>query len=294
MHLRKAAPIACGKAHVTAGVMLLSLLAAGAAGAQTWKSHASTDAPDMLYRQHCVVCHGENGDGKTQAAEVLEPPPKDFTSQKTRNESSRAHIITVLNKGARTKDGKPTAMIAWKNHLSPEQIETLADYVIVRFMDGKVPMTEPLQAGGHQHKGHDHSGVSVKAVDYPYGLKPDAARGKSVYTAQCAACHGEQGDGRGNPARVGTSKPRNFHDAGFRDGANGFSLFSAVAHGRGHANAWAKPLSNQEIADASEYVLRTFVQPGKTDSHEHHADAHGGHGDAHGNHAVSHGKKGSK
>lgn len=277
--------------------MVLSSLAAGAAGAQTWKSYASTDAPDMLYRQHCAVCHGENGDAKTQAAQVIDPPPKDFTSPKTRNESSRAHIITVLNKGARTKDGKPTAMIAWKNHLSPEQIETLADYIIVRFMDGKLPMTEPLHGGGHQHKGHDHSGVSVKAVDYPYGLKPDAARGKTVYAANCAACHGDQGDGRGNPARMGTSKPRNFHEAGFREAANGFSLFSAVSYGRGHANAWAKPLNNQEIADASAYVLRTFVKTEDAGAHDHHADAHAGHAGhaaSHGDHTASHGKKAPK
>jgi len=68
-------------------------LAAGPVAEQTWKSYASTDAPDMLYRQHCAVCHGENGDGKSQAALVLDPPPKDFTAQKTRNESSRAHML---------------------------------------------------------------------------------------------------------------------------------------------------------------------------------------------------------
>jgi len=272
MHWDKAAAIAFRKGHLAAGAMLLaSWLVAGPVAAQTWKSYASTDAPDMLYRQHCAVCHGENGDGKSQAALVLDPPPKDFTAQKTRNESSRAHIITVLNKGARTKDGKPTAMIPWKNHLSPDQIETLADYIIVRFMEGKLPMNEPLNAGGHQHKGHDHAKVAMKAADYPYGLKADAARGKTLYATNCAACHGEQGDGRGNPARIGTSKPRNFQDAAFREAASGFALFSAVSYGRGHQRAWEKSLGNQEVADVSEYVLRTFVKP---DEHAHHAGAH--------------------
>lgn len=264
MHRDKAAAIARRKMHLAAGTMLLaSWFAAGAAQAQTWKSHLSTDAPDVLYRHHCAVCHGDKGDGKTLAQYALDPAPRDFTSEKARNELSRAHMIEVLNKGALTKQGKPTAMIAWKRHLSREQIETLVDYVIVSFMDGKVVPNEQVHAEGHEHKGHDHSAANVKAVDYPYRLKPNASGGKAVYAANCAACHGEQGDGRGTPARQDSIRPRNFHDADFREFANGFSLFSAVSRGRGHMPAWDKKLSNQEIADVSEYVLRTFVAPSR-------------------------------
>jgi mono/diheme cytochrome c family protein len=270
MHHVKVAGFTRRKTHLAAGLLLLaSWFAVGSAAAQgkQWKSHLSTDAPDVLYRHHCSVCHGVNGDGQTLAQYALDPPPKDFTSEKTRKELSRAHMIEVLKKGAVTKEGKPTAMIAWKGHLSSEQIETVVDYVIVKFMGGKVVPNDQVQVEGHKHEGHDHSAANVKAVDVPYGLKPNASRGKSIYAANCVACHGEKGDGKGNPARVASIKPRNFHDDDFRTFASGFSVFSAVSLGRGHMPAWEKILSNQDIADVSEYVLRTYVKSSHTASH---------------------------
>lgn len=272
MHQDKSAVGIRRKMIFAAGIMLLaSWVTAVPAEAQTrkgtsnWKSHLSTDAPDVLFRHHCAVCHGEKGDGDSLARQALDPAPRDFTSAKAKVELSRAHMIEVLNKGTVTKDGKPTSMIAWKDHLSPEQIETLVDFIIVRFMEGKAAQTENAQ--DPRHKGHDHG--KVKAVNYPYALKPNAAQGKSLYAANCAACHGEKGDGKGNPARVGTSKPRNFQSPDFAESATGFSLFAAVTNGRGHMPAWHKKLSNQEIANVSEYVLQSFVKPAQPEDHEH-------------------------
>lgn len=274
MHQDKTAANTRRKTYLAAAFVLLSAwLAAGMAGAQpkaeksSWKSHLSTDAPDVIYRQYCLACHGEKGDGQTMARYALDPKPRDFTADKARSELSRAHMIEVLNKGTVTKDGKPTSMIPWKEHLSPEQIEALVDYIIIKFMDGKA--AEKEDENDHRHKGHDHS--HVKAVDYPYALKPNASRGKTIYAANCAACHGDKGDGRGNPKRIGASKPRNFHDADFAEFANGFTLFSAVSRGKGHMPAWDRKLSNQDIADVSEYVLKTFAKP---DEHDHHSHKH--------------------
>lgn len=257
--------------QLTGAVLLAAWLAVGSAAAQTraqsttWKSQVSADTPDLLYRQHCAVCHGAKGDGQTLAAHALEPAPRDFTSKKARQELSRAHMIEVLNKGTVTDKGKRTFMVAWKDHMNREQIEAVVDYIIVKFMDGKAAPKDKVQ--DHRHKGHDHG--KVKAVDYPYGIKPGASRGKSIYAANCATCHGAQGDGSGNPVLPGSSKPRSFHDADFREFANGFSLFSAVSHGRGHMPAWDKKLSNQEIADVAEYVLQSFVKSDQDHSHSH-------------------------
>lgn len=269
MFPNKAASIAHRRRQLAAGAVLLATcFAAGSAAAQAtaWKSHLSTDAPDVLYRQYCLVCHGDKGDGKTLAQYALDPPPRDFTSEKARNELSRAHMIEVLNKGTRTSKGKPTAMVAWRDHFSREQIETVVDYIIVKFMEGKVAPNDQVHGEGHAHKGHDHSAANVKSVDYPYGLTPNASRGKPLYAANCQTCHGEKGDGRGSAVRTGLINPRNFHDADFREFASGFSLFSAVSRGRGHMPAWEKNLSKQDIADVSEYVLRTFVTPQSTAS----------------------------
>jgi mono/diheme cytochrome c family protein len=250
MHLHKIVPIARKKIQWLATFLgLLSWLAVGSVQAQAWKSDVSADEPDVIYRRYCSACHGTKGDGKGLGDFVLEPAPANFTSKEARKELSRPHMIEVLNKGTRKK-GKRTGMISFKDHLSPLQIEAVVDYVIVTFMDGKLASSNPV------HAGHDHS--AIKAVEYPYDLKPDASRGKSIYLANCQSCHGENGDGQGKPVPMGSISPRSFHDADFIASASGFSLFSVILHGRGHLPALQKTLPNQDIADVSEYILRTY------------------------------------
>lgn len=169
-------------------------------------------------------------------------------------------MIEVLNKGSRTKEGKPVAMVAWKSQLSARQIEAVVDYVIVTFMKGIVVPDDQLRAEGLEHKGHDHSTANVRPREYPYGLTPRIAQGKAIYAASCARCHGKRGDGRGNAALGGADKPRSFRDADFREFASGYSLFSAVSQGNGHMPAWENTLSNQVRADVAEYFLHTFVK----------------------------------
>jgi mono/diheme cytochrome c family protein len=258
MHPNKIVSVARRKIRLAATFLLLSSwFAVGSAQAQAWKSNLSADEPEVIYRHYCSACHGAKGDGKGLGDFVLEPPPENFTSKETREELTRAHMIEVLNKGTRKK-GKRTGMISFKDHLSPKQIESVVDYVIVTFMDGKLASNNPI------HAGHDHSVARLKTVNYPYDLKPDASRGKSIYSANCQSCHGEKGDGRGNPAQMGAINPRNFHDADFVESASGFSLFSTISRGRGHMPALEKTLSNQDIADVSEYVLQTYSQPRPT------------------------------
>ena len=244
-------------------LLLASWLAIGPATAQTrpGRAAASPDAPAVIFQNYCSVCHGEKGDGLSLARFALDPQPRDFTSEKSRKELSRAHMIETLNKGSRTKQGSPTAMVAWQSQLSPRHIEAVVDYIIVKFMDGQVARSDQVHAEGLAHQGHDHSTANVKSVDYPYGLVPNAARGKPIYAANCASCHGRNGDGRGKPAQIGAKAPRNFRAADFREFASGFSMFSAISRGAGHPSEWDKPLQNQDIADVAEYVLQTFVKP---------------------------------
>ena len=244
-------------------VVLASWFAIGPTAAQTrpGRAAASPEAPAVIFQNYCSVCHGEKGDGMSLARFALDPQPRDFTSEKSRKELSRAHMIETLNKGSRTKQGSPTAMVAWGSQLSDRHIEAVVDYIIVRFMEGQVARSDQVQAEGLAHQGHDHSTAHIKTVDYPYGLVPNAARGKPIYAANCASCHGRNGDGRGKPAQIGAKAPRNFRAADFREFASGFSMFSAISRNAGHPSEWDKPLQNQDIADVAEYVLQTYVKP---------------------------------
>ncbi len=243
--------------------ILLALLAgvASALAAETrgTREPATADRPDIIFRNYCSVCHGEKGDGKSFARFALDPPPADFTSAKTRAKLSRAHMLETVRKGAPGEKGRGTAMVSRSKQLRPEQIEAVVDYVIVKFMDGKVALNAPAKSDDPSHKGHDHS--NTKHVDYPYGLSGSPERGKAVYQSSCANCHGERGDGKGREAAERSLRPRNFRDADFREFASGFSLYSAVARGGGAMPEFEKTMPRQSIADVSEYVLREFIKP---------------------------------
>jgi mono/diheme cytochrome c family protein len=243
-------------------VLFASLLFASAASAQSarpgTRPPAPLDRPDQIFANYCSVCHGEKGDGNSRAKHSLNPPPADFTSDQIRGKISRTHMIETVKKGARTTDGRPTAMQSWTKQLSEEQIEAVVDYVIVRFMNGRVA-ADDSQMDPRKHVGHDHA--HAKHVDYPFGLKASAERGKSVYAANCAGCHGEKGNGKGEVALGRKLEPRSFQEREFREQATGFSLYSAVMRGNAHMPELEKALGRQEIADVSEYVLKEFVKP---------------------------------
>jgi len=87
-------------------VCLIVLLAcfSGSVIAQT----AEID-PVRDYHDHCSVCHGETGDGKSHAMAGLVPPPLDFTTIGLESTLDRQRMINAV------ANGKPgTAMSAWK------------------------------------------------------------------------------------------------------------------------------------------------------------------------------------
>ena len=97
----------------------------------------------------------------------------------------------------------------------------------------------------------------------PNGLKGDPKRGGAFYLANCATCHGAQGDGAGPRAYFINPKPRNFLEATSRARFNRVALYAAVSEGRNGSEmpAWKQVATAQQMADVSEYVFRTFVQP---------------------------------
>ncbi|MDX2031329.1 MAG: copper-binding protein [Blastocatellia bacterium] len=64
------------------------------AGATTGKGALAydEDAARTLFNQRCVVCHGEDGKGKTELAAALAPPPRDLTESKLSLEAVLAYL----------------------------------------------------------------------------------------------------------------------------------------------------------------------------------------------------------
>lgn len=105
--------------------------------------------------------------------------------------------------------------------------------------------------------------VSDMQLPMPMGLKGDFAKGATFFIHNCATCHGAKGDGNGPRAYFITPPPRNFLLDTSRKRLNRPVIFEAVTNGRLGTNmpAWSKVLSNQEIADVTEFVFQNFIQP---------------------------------
>ncbi|NGZ05975.1 MAG: c-type cytochrome [Magnetococcales bacterium] len=258
----------------------------------------------QIYAKNCSVCHGDRGDTAVWAQSGLTPAPRNFTTDTARKELSKDRMIFSITYGR-----SETAMPAWNERLTGDEIRAVADYIRAAFMfpDGQVP-DQPAQAGQPADpKAHDHAAhFDLKSMQEPMPekLQADLSWGKQFYEKNCATCHGKDGDGQGPRSSFINPKPRNFRHTASQHKMNRPHLFEIITNGtpRSEMPAWRSVITKQEIANITEYVFATFIQPGiakeleKTMDHDHHDHAppsappktadHGDHGD-HGDHATT-------
>jgi cytochrome c oxidase subunit 2 len=86
---------------------------------KTWDIKDLTARGEKVYTANCAACHQPTGKGLPPAF-----PPLD--GSKVATDPKLAHISTVLN--GVTRDGKPTAMVAWKGTLSDVDIASVVTY----------------------------------------------------------------------------------------------------------------------------------------------------------------------
>ncbi|HKK55672.1 c-type cytochrome [Marinobacter sp.] len=244
---------------------------------------SGTDHPGAeSYASNCSVCHGETGEGAVWGREGLNPPPVDFTDETATQGLTRARMI------ASVIHGRPgTAMVGFGKRIPQDEIEAMVDYIRSEFMGLDSPasaapasaapvvatatpelqqapaVTQPEVAKGVTPR--DYMGYESVPMDTPMpsGVNGDAARGAVLFAASCVSCHGAEGKGDGPRAYFIFPKPRNFTSPESRRALNRPAISMAVQHGvRGREMpAWRHVLSDQEIADVSEYVFSAFIEP---------------------------------
>lgn len=197
----------------------------------------------MAYNHYCKSCHGEQGQGVLAVG--LTTVPRSFSTRDTSDALSRERMI------AATTHGMPgTLMLGYKDKLTPGQVGAVVDYVRNELM---VKNTAP-------------NVTSTTSIDMslplPTRLVADRVLGEQFFMGNCATCHGTLGDGQGPRAYFMTVKPRNFLDDRSRTTLNRPAIFSAVKLGRPGTEmpAWGKVLSEQEIANVTEFVFMNFIQ----------------------------------
>lgn len=95
--------------------------------------------------------------------------------------------------------------------------------------------------------------VAIAASGEPESKKSERpANGRTVYSNNCARCHG--GDGTGQTTMGEMTEAPNLTDAAWMRGKSTSRMVASVANGRGQMPAFKKKLSRREIAAAVAYV----------------------------------------
>ncbi len=79
------------------------------------------------YKNHCLKCHGEDGDGRGPAADVLDVPAGDFTDCEHMKSLSDDYLIEIM-KGGGQAVGKSVQMPA-AGKIPEEEYPALAEYI---------------------------------------------------------------------------------------------------------------------------------------------------------------------
>ena len=224
-----------------------------------------------IYALTCSVCHGEDGSGAVWGRTSLNPPPVNFRLQDRVRDLPRQRMIHSVT------NGRPgTAMTAFNTQLSQADIESVVDYIREAFMiEAQTATTSPAQPPAVSTVGmavlHDSMKESdslqqqtdTALFDQPISpeLSGDAANGEIYYMQNCTACHGAEGKGDGPRAYFIYPRPRNFQHSASKARFNRPELFSAIKKGvtGREMPAWEKVMTDQQIADITEYVFQSFI-----------------------------------
>ncbi|MBF0135897.1 MAG: c-type cytochrome [Magnetococcus sp. DMHC-1] len=218
-----------------------------------------------LYASNCSVCHGDKGDVSLWARSGLIPPPRNFTTDESRQILTNERMIFSITYGR-----PETAMPPWGGRLNKKEIDAIVAYVRTTFL---FPLGEPdaIHAGETATPGehvHEHHTRNDMHEPMPNGLNGDPVQGKQFFDHQCADCHGIEGDGRGRRSDFISPKPRNLTHPASQHKYNRPHLFHVIANGEKgtEMSAWHWVMSNQEIANVAEYVFQKFIAPGLEDA----------------------------
>lgn len=117
----------------------------------------------QVYQSRCYFCHGYDGYANTEAAQYLDPPPKNLREIKL----SQAQLATVIGSG---REG--TAMMPFATVISQREIAAVAAYVKTTFSDNVSGKVETY-----------HSKSNGWSISYDPSML-DAAKPKA-----CLSCH---------------------------------------------------------------------------------------------------------
>ncbi len=259
--------------------------------ARTWAVYSyPAIEPGTTYARHCAVCHGDRGEGIGETH-----PPVVGTRWTTGELGDRALIeAVVLGTRADSLRGATTIveeswgsdlMPAFAEHLEPREVTAAINYVTTE-LDGRGPrVTEQQVIDAYCEHGYD---VVYRARVSPSDVEDRLARARQhgdcgpvvrnefelldepitdeqtlervdiLYGANCASCHGPQGQGDGPLAQAIGARPTDFTEpAAWEHGRHVTGAFASIADGSDDrfSHAWGDKNDFVELAGLAQKVV---------------------------------------
>lgn len=198
------------------------------ARAQDCEDEQTLQTGARLYAENCALCHGEEGQGRVGATLA-------------KNWPSIRPDLRVRETITNGVPGSP--MPAWSiengGPFSETEIDSLVCYIL-SWETGGPPLIYPTPTF-----------KLAAEITAPPGVEGDPNAGALLYQANCAVCHGENGEGRigANLSKVFSSiRPDLLTQSVIANGVEG-SAMPAWSQDKGG------PLTNDEIKDIVAYLL---------------------------------------
>jgi len=160
-----------------------------AAGADAAAKDPRHERGREIYNFHCYYCHGYSGDARTLSASYLDPKPRDFTGIGP-VELSRERMLKSV------REGRPgTAMAAYKERLSDEEIELVVDFIRREFMqEGRENTRYHIPANGWIDHARYTPAYAFATGQTPLDtpdehLTAEQRAGKRLFLSSCISCH---------------------------------------------------------------------------------------------------------
>lgn len=233
----------------------------------------------VYIKENCWICHSQfvrpiGGDEKrygpvSQAGEFAYDAPHTFGTRRIGPDLSR--------EGNKRTDGWQYAHLANPQAMTQGSIMPKFVWYFEKDENGQADITKPTEEGKALVAYLQRLGTSIGDFRNPEGSNDSSAgstvsaapkftplmvtEGKTVFEANCAGCHGINGNGAGPAAAALNPKPRNFVEGNYKYpvGAKDTDLFKTLEKGiAGSAMpAWKDALSEDQRWSVIAYI-RTF------------------------------------
>ena len=200
-------------------------------------TRALPSSPELLalgkttFEKECVACHGPAGNGEGEAAYLLYPRPRDFTTGSFRIISTWEGVPTDEDLFTTISRGMPgSAMPSWA-HL-PEDTRWALVHYVKSF--SKRPFVIPVASHEPDKFGNGGLGVLTIPPEPPYD-EAARARAQELFSKGCAPCHGATARGDGAQKQVDSkgfpTRPRDLTLGVYKGNPDPASVYRRVVAG---------------------------------------------------------------